>query len=73
MPHIIEIWTMAGEERATYTAACLTCGWVGERRTRLEAEAEGRLHEEGEGTSAPSVSRAESAPDQSKRGGRGAR
>jgi hypothetical protein len=48
VPHIIEIWTMAGEGRSTYTAACLSCGWVGGRGTRLEAEAEGQLHEEGE-------------------------
>jgi hypothetical protein len=26
---------------STYTAACLRCGWVGERGTRPEAEREG--------------------------------
>jgi hypothetical protein len=55
VPHIIEIWTMAADGRSTYTAACLSCGWVGERRTRPEAESEGRLHEEADG-SPPQIS-----------------
>jgi hypothetical protein len=46
--HAIELWEMIGDERTIFTAACLSCGWVGgDTRHRLDALVEGRRHEDG--------------------------
>jgi hypothetical protein len=48
MACLVEIWTLVGEKQTLYTPSCLTCGWVGGDGSRVEAEAEGRMHERGE-------------------------
>jgi hypothetical protein len=39
---------MKGVRRTLWTPACLACGWQGGDGTRVEAEAEARMHERGE-------------------------
>jgi hypothetical protein len=51
---IVEIWEMVRDERTVCVAACLVCGWTGEKGTRLKAERDGSAHEDG-GASAPIV------------------
>jgi hypothetical protein len=46
--HVVEFWEMVGESRTAYTPACLNCGWIGSDGSRVEAEAEGVMHERGE-------------------------
>jgi hypothetical protein len=55
--HIVEPWEMVQGERAVCVPACLVCGWTGEKGTRLTAEREGSVHEEG-GTSPQIVRKA---------------
>jgi hypothetical protein len=39
---------MRGEQLTIFTAACLSCGWVGDDGTRAAAEHEIKMHERGE-------------------------